>query len=180
MTLIDNVYSPREQQWADFSQTADYPPETFHHGDRNDPNPPYVLVHSHSQTDFSSTPAHLPSAIETNFKNASYANLYAFTTTLSEEQRRHVAWEVFMVLDEDSARDRKAVFIHKGLEYVRQNGEVVDFSRHRDPLTKREVWKKFRVPFEEAFEFGKILEIMPGNEDQDFLQNTTRASAVGL
>ena len=85
-----------------------------------------------------------------------------------------------MVLDEDSATDRKAVFIHKDLEFVKENGEVVDFARHRDPLTKRDVWKKFRVPFEEAYEFGKILEIMPGSEDERYLENVVRGSADGL
>jgi hypothetical protein len=51
-----------------------------------------------------------------------------------------------------------------------EHGEVDEEDLHVDFLTKRRVWKIHRVPVEEAQEFWSVLDVLPGEEGDQFLQ----------
>ena len=79
-----------------------------------------------------------------------------------------------MVLDEFSITDRRVTIIHKGSEMLNEHGEVDEEDLHMDFLTKRRVWKIHRVPFEKAQEFWSLLDVLPGEEGDQFLQEMRR------
>lgn len=168
------------KHWADFLKTADLTEDLI--GKKNPPadlRPPYVLVYSRSQEDFSRT-GDLPEQVKTDFNSATYADMYEFIETIPKDRKKAVGTDpgFFMVLDKQSEEDRKVVLIDKSLGslYIdKANEDVV-----ADDGTNDTIWRKHRIPFEKACFFFLVLMSHPGDEGDEFLQNTTKETADGL
>lgn len=77
--------------------------------------------------------------------------MYAFLTGIPKEQRETLVPRIFMVLDEQSKEDRRVTIIHKGKEWLLDNGEVADdLEPNITSLPERAVGRRHRVPFEET------------------------------
>jgi hypothetical protein len=140
---------------------------------RSPPCSPYILVYSRSQENYTERTSNISAQIQSDFAKASYADLYAFIKTLPNPTRKA---EWFMVLDERSVTDRHAVVIRKGWEMLNEDGEVDEEDLCEAVLTERTVWKIYRVPFEEAQDFWRVLDALPGNEGDEFLEEERRDS----
>jgi hypothetical protein len=168
------------KHWADFSQTADLKEELI--GKKNpaaDSRPPYVLVYSRLQEDFSRT-GDLPEQVKTDFISATYADMYVFIKKIPKDMKNSVGIDrsLFMVLDKKSEEDRKVVLISQGLAslYVDEENE----NEVTDNGMGEIIWRKHRIPFEKASYFWLVLASKPGDEGDEFLQNTTTGTADGL
>jgi hypothetical protein len=139
----------------------------------SDPCSPYILVYSRSQENYTERTGDMSAQIQSDFANASYADLYAFIKTLPDDNRNS-AW--FMVLDERSVTDRHVVVIRKGWEMLNEDGEIDTEDLAPAFLTERTVWRIFRVPFEEAQEFWGLVDALPGEEGDKFLVEERRDS----
>jgi hypothetical protein len=140
---------------------------------RSPPFSPYTLVHSRSQENYTQRTGDISAQIQSDFVNASYADLYAFIETLPNPTKKA---EWFMVLDERSVKDRHVVVIRKGYEMLNEDGEVDEEDLCLGVLTERRVWRIYRVPFEEAQDFWRVLDVLPGNEGDEFLEEERRNS----
>jgi hypothetical protein len=175
------------KHWTDFSKTANLteehtgktPPST--NPTPTDLTPPYVLVYSHSQENFNRT-GDLPKQVDTEFKNASFADMYVAVESIVEDKDRKntngIIPSFFMVLDKQSATDRKVVLIDKGLRcfYVNEDEEYKVCDHSNDDI----LWRKHRIPFEKVCFFWLVLEAKPGMEGDEFLEKTARGSADEL
>jgi hypothetical protein len=142
-----------------------------------DPRPPYVLVYSRSQEDFDRTGDH-PKQVETDFNSATYADMYAFIEAITGDKKKVRSVEVafFMVLDKQSEEDRKVVLISKSFACLYIDEENEEPGDKADSV----IWRKHRIPFEKACFFWLVLGAKPGDEGDEFLQNTTRETPDGL
>ena len=140
---------------------------------RSPPFSPYTLVYSRSQENYTERTGDISAQIQSDFTNASYADLYAFIETLPNP-RRKAEW--FMVLDERSVTDRHVVLIRKGYEMLNEDGEVDEEDLRPEFLTERRLWRIYRVPFEEAQDFWRVLDVLPGEEGDKFLEEERRDS----
>ncbi|KAF2026626.1 hypothetical protein EK21DRAFT_115575 [Setomelanomma holmii] len=103
--LVFVTYNITPEQWADFSLTADFPPEVKavpHPNQQIDPNPPYVLVHSQSQADFARK-GQIAKSVESEFAGASYSDRYTFLDRVSAPPNKRVTPDFMILLDEESA-----------------------------------------------------------------------------
>jgi hypothetical protein len=138
-----------------------------------------VLVYSRSQEDFDRT-GDLPKQVETDFNSATYADMYAFIEEITGDKKnvRSVEVAFFMVLDKQSEEDRKVVLISKSLSCLYIDAENEDGIT--DDEMKSIIWRKHRIPFEKACFFWLLLGAKPGDEGDEFLQNTTKETPDGL
>jgi hypothetical protein len=178
------------QHWADFIKTADFTDGTKTAdtteeitGTKNpnyDPTPPYTLVHCYSQEDFSRT-GEITQQVKTEFKDATYAGMSELVDKVEKTSPRIIA-NLFMVLDKKSEEDRKVVLIDKTSRTVyamrdnagTDNDDVV-YEGADDIL-----WRKHRIPFEKAAFLWLLLMSKPGDEGDEFLENTTYETIDGL
>lgn len=142
----------------------------------NPPTPVHVLVHSRSQEDYLSSTADLSTTIKTKFSTSTYSDLDAFIATLPKERFSTLRTAYFLVLDEQSVKDRKVTIIDKDVEWVDADGEVYEGvpTGRDDNLRKRRVWRRYRVPFEETFNVWVLLDVMPGMVGEEFLEEIIR------
>lgn len=83
---------------------------------------------------------------------------------------RRIISGLFMVLDKKSEEDRKVVLISESSRtlYAADENEEVRYEG-----VDNVIWRKHRIPFEKAASFWLLVMGMPGNESDEFLQNTT-------
>jgi hypothetical protein len=114
----------------------------------------------------------LAEGVKTDFSSATYADMYQHLQTILNGR---LDSSFFLVLDKKSVEDRKVVLIHKSLR-----GLHVDVEEE-DRLTQDELsailWRKHRIPFEKACAFWLLVSVKPGDEGDEFLQNTARDMA---
>ena len=117
---------------------------------------PYVLVYSRSPEDTSET-TKLGSPVKTELGSASYAELRRiFRGLVDPKDNKHMSLRLFLILDEQSAKDRSVLIVHRESEWVKPDGtrfpchpkEVErDDEEEFEPKT---VWRRYRVPFDQA------------------------------
>lgn len=69
------------------------------------------------------------------------------------------------------------MFVHQASEWVNKEGEIDlegPWGREEECLRERTVWRRHRVPFEKAFFYQAMLTAMPGNEGDEFLEETEK------
>lgn len=108
---------------------------------------PYTLIHSLSQESLQRTP-HIDATMQTQLGEAAWAQLKSRFLTLAES--RGVVAVDFLVLDERSFGERTVVVVEKGAEWVTEGGDERE-GWVQEGDTKMVVWRKGRVPFEDAF-----------------------------
>jgi len=108
---------------------------------------PYVLVSSPTQSDLNRT-KRIDAPVSTDFHSPSWPQLKEAFIALSEPNDSFILTAFFLVLDEQSMRDRSVVIIEKDAEWFKSDGtEATDTSG-----AKFTVWKTYRVKFEKAWE----------------------------
>jgi hypothetical protein len=119
--------------------------------------------------------------VKTDFKDATYAEIFEFVEKIDKSSRRIIA-HLILVLDKKSEEDRKVVLIQKTsrtLYAMIQNAENdedgLEYEGAEDIL-----WRKHRIPFEKVAFFWTLVAAQPGDEGDDFLQNTTYETMNGL
>jgi hypothetical protein len=130
-----------DEFWADFVKNAVIQDP----GVNDDVFVPYVLVHSPSQEKLNRT-ERIEALVKTEFNSATWGQLKGAFLTFYDADPRIVMPVIFLILDEQSSSDRMVVVIEKGAEWVLPEGAATEVDR-----TKLTVWRKYRVPFEEAF-----------------------------
>lgn len=107
------------------------------------------------------------------FNTTTYFGMYAFITTLPEDHFNKLNKQFFMVLDEQSVKDRKCTLINRYLEWLDPEGNVDEDLDDRDDLKEVIAWKRHRITFEKVVDFWAILEVKPGLEGEAFLEDVT-------
>jgi hypothetical protein len=100
-----------------------------------------VLVYSRSQADFTTTDT-LSEQVNTEFKNATIADMYAHMETILDDDNgvpKRLYNTAFMVFDEKSEGDGKVVVMSRIWSHIQFD---TGFDRNR--------WRMHRVPFEIA------------------------------
>lgn len=108
---------------------------------------PYILIHSLSQENLERTP-HIAATTQSQLGAATWAQLKSRFLTLAE--CKGVVPVDFLILDERSFGERAVVVVEKGAEWVTEGGEERE-GWVQEGDRKVIVWRKGRVPFEEAF-----------------------------
>jgi hypothetical protein len=138
------------QHWADFCRAADIPHEA--RGPDKEPARLYIPVHSPSQQDL--TPQDQISAtLKTEFQSASWEQIRRSFKNFVERDSISIHPVVFLILDKQSIEDRKVIVVHEGAgQWFTPEGDYADNTmQDRNDLIKKNVWKKYRVPFEKAW-----------------------------
>jgi hypothetical protein len=103
--------------------------------------------------------------------------MYLFTEKSVRKARASGSY--FLVLDKQSEEDRKILVIHETLYRL-----YIDYEKDPDAIFKDKkddtIWRKHRLSFEKAYFFVWVLDSKPGDEGDEFLENTTEESADGL
>jgi hypothetical protein len=180
------------QHWANFiktaditdgTETADTTEEIISTKNPNyEPSPPYTLVHCHSQEEFGRT-GEIAQQVKTEFKNATYAEMSMFVDRICEEtDSRRTISNLFMVLDKKSEEDRKVVLIHKTSRtvYAMCDNARTDIDGPVYEGADDILWRRHRIPFEKAAFLWLLVMSQPGDEGDEFLQNTTYGTIDGL
>jgi hypothetical protein len=133
-------------------------------------------VYSPSQKDFSRT-GELAQQVKSEFSNATYAEMSAMAEQAKKTNPRSIISELFMVLDKKSEEDRKVVLISRSSRtlYTQDENDEVRFDGVDDII-----WRRHRIPFEKAASFWLLVSAMPGDDGDEFLQNSTLRSIDGL
>jgi hypothetical protein len=119
--------------------------------------------------------------VKTDFKDATYAEIFEFVDKI-EKSSRSIINNPVLVLDKKSEEDRKVVLIQKTsrtlyamLENAKNDEEDVEYEGADDILGR-----KHRIPFEKVAFFWTLILGQPADEGDDFLQNTTYGTMDGL
>jgi hypothetical protein len=153
------------QQWADFAEAAALYPD----GPDGERIIPYVLVHSRTQDELDKSETEsIPTILQSDFKGASWPEIRDTFHELSKP----VAWTIyiwfFLILDEQSTRDRKVVLMIRGREWRTKEDTVWrGCPVMREGLTEFTTWKKHRVPFEEIWDHIALLTAKGGLEEAE-------------
>lgn len=136
------------------------------------------MVHSRSQEDLNRT-GDIDHHIRTEFESATYAEMQMFLDKIrgDKETARRIASTFFMVLDKNSEKDRKVVLICK---CSRTLYKVVQDEDVRYDGAEDRIWRKYRIPFEKVAFIYLVFMSKPGDEGDEFLQNTTQEKLEGL
>jgi hypothetical protein len=111
---------------------------------------PFILVNSLTQENLDQT-HHIEDTLPTHLASASWSQLKHAFITLSGIDDRRTFTVLFQLLDPQSVTDRKVVIIEKGTEWIKTDGKKAESSNDPD-ATKYTVWRKYRVPFEQAWD----------------------------
>ncbi|KAH7384437.1 hypothetical protein DE146DRAFT_792784 [Phaeosphaeria sp. MPI-PUGE-AT-0046c] len=163
---------------SDFIKAADLTDDVAGKGTPPaDPTPPYTLVHSRSQEDFSRT-GELAYQVKIDFSDAAYAKMAEFGENICKADKTRLLISIpFMVLDAKSGDDRKVVVIGDSLRTLHAEDENEQIGlKGPDEI----VWTRHCVPFEKVAFFSLVMRSQPGDEGYQFLQNTTIATLDGL
>ncbi|KAI9653243.1 MAG: hypothetical protein M1821_007674 [Bathelium mastoideum] len=156
-TIVFATYDITPEQWADFAKAAAIPGTDV---------APYVLISSHSPSSTSCTIA-LSSPVHSELSTSSSFGLRSlFRSLVDPESNQHMSIVLFLVLDSQSADDRKVLIVHREPEWVKLDGTRLPCEPKQAGVSEEEqaeyeekvVWTRFRVPFEEAAELWMVLE----------------------
>ncbi|KAL9079296.1 MAG: hypothetical protein Q9157_001819 [Trypethelium eluteriae] len=148
--IVFATYDIKTEAWNDFAQTA-----TIEGTDIR----PIVLVYSYSPQNVQSVTNFLAAPVKTELSSASYPELRALFRSIVDAHlhERRLSLGLFLILDEQSATDRQVVIVHREPEWVHaETGERLpchpseDGREDQDRFEAKTVWRRFRVPFEEA------------------------------
>jgi hypothetical protein len=109
---------------------------------------PFVLVSSATQSDLSES-QHIDAPVKTEFSSTSWPNLKSAYFKLYHTDPTWITSEDFLILDQQSASDRKVIIIQQGAEWLMPDGSEAPATEGPD-VTKWTVWKKYRVPFDQV------------------------------
>ncbi|KAF2106919.1 hypothetical protein BDV96DRAFT_558457 [Lophiotrema nucula] len=180
--LVFAKFDITPEQWADFTKEASIPPPTHYSGGPTSPTVPYVLLHSKSQEDYARS-EELSTTLRTEFSNADYFEMNEFidskVVSLPYEQARTLYKDFFMVLDEQSVKDRTVIVVDRTWERLDPEGNIVedDTLSEREDVTRGTVWRVHRVPYDKALNFYLDLSMNPGMEGEEFLEEVIRPDA---
>lgn len=134
-------------------------------------------MYSRSQKDFRRT-GEIANQVTTEFSDATYSEMYAFIEKVRKATgSRAIIPEPFLVLDNNSVNDRKVVLVDESWRtlHAEDENEEIGF---KGPDEK--IWRRHRVPFENVAFFTGVIISQPGDEGDEFLQNTTFKTLEGL
>lgn len=131
----------------DFAEAAGCPPSEPH----SEVYIPYILVHSASQQDLKHT-EQINATVKTHFGSEKWEEIKSAFEALSEPNFKTIMTVDFLILDKQSTKDRKVVIMAKSMESETSEGQRAHPNpTGSDDLIRYNVWKRYRVPFEEAF-----------------------------
>src|SRR5262245_3365928 len=111
---------------------------------------PYILVSSHAHKDFEEETKKIEAPIESEFKSTTYREIKHLFDTMAEANS-DVDPSFFLLLDEQSPKDRTVVIMQKCALPLNSEGAYISGRRNREKPTKIRVeWSRHRVPYDET------------------------------
>ncbi|KAF2122512.1 hypothetical protein BDV96DRAFT_560922 [Lophiotrema nucula] len=138
------------EHWAEFAQAnrvPDRPPD-------EPPIVPYILVPSRSPTDLENRTEHIDQTVKTDLASATWSEIKGLFIELASPNLKNVNKAFFLVLDNQSLEDHKAVVMEIGSEWRRADGEEY-WPLPNDDMTgvqKFTVWTRHRVPYQKVWD----------------------------
>jgi hypothetical protein len=177
-----------DQDWAVFVEAASISiidPTTVEEANR-EPINPYVLAQSAAQQDFHSVTEEIYATVKSEFTTATWVEVKDFFLTLVKSANTaatEIIPQYFLILDEQSLKDHKVLFVEHDYECVDAEGYVRD--EPADPatlkanaLTKIDIWRKHRVPYDQIAEILCVFEAKGGwtseKYENEFLEEVVR------
>jgi hypothetical protein len=117
------------------------------------PFSPYTLIYSASQHDLEAC-GHIDATVKTDFSSANWAQIRCSFKTYHERNPKGVHPVILFILDQKSTEDRKVIIMHESMPgwfTPEVNYAWPESMEETEGLVGMSVWKKYRVPFEEAW-----------------------------
>ena len=114
---------------------------------------PYILVHSLTQEDLSCTKK-IDSVVTTQLGSATWEQLKSAYVSFYDSGVVSLDSNIFLILDQQSAQDRNVIIMYKGLLKESPDGDkdpITTLDSEYEVLAAMNAWRKYRVPFEEAW-----------------------------
>ncbi|KAF2492100.1 hypothetical protein BU16DRAFT_542023 [Lophium mytilinum] len=175
--LVITTYDITPEQWADFANTAVL--------EKRHPDAktviPYILVYSHSQKHHTHETERISATITTefspgkDFSAAAWEEIKHAHYSLYKQEPITTHPDFFCILDKQAADDRRVIIMEKGCEWVNAEGKKYQpLPGDGEPTTT--IWKRHRVPFEEADETCCLLAWQGLGGYEPYLEEVTKES----
>ncbi|KAF2814357.1 uncharacterized protein BDZ99DRAFT_567991 [Mytilinidion resinicola] len=163
--LVIPTYDITPEQWADFAKTAAIPPST--------PDGklivPYILVHSPTQENLKEETERISTTDKTEFSSATWQEIRDTVLDLAEREPLTIHTRYFLILDKQSTEDRRVIVMERDGKWVNAEGQE-RWPLPGDYAIKITMWKRHRVPFEEAWETVALISAEGGLEEEPYLE----------
>lgn len=130
---------------------------------------------SRTHKDFQEETKDIEAPVKSEFKSTTYAEIKHLFGTMAEPNSFDVHTQFFLLLDDQSPKDRKIVITQKIVLPLNSDGTFLSRQAEADgekPVKIKVKWKRHRVPYEETGTTVALLDAQGGLEFEPYLEES--------